>query len=167
MTLYEISAEMQECIDRMIDPDTGAIDEEAYSRLQQLQGERDTKIENLACAIKNIRSGCAAIKTEVDKLNTRRKQEEAKADRLEDYLAFILDGEKFKSARVSIGQRTSKAVSVESEGALIDWLTVNGGEDAIRTKPAELRKDVLRKWLDEGREIPGCSIEERHSISIR
>ena len=61
MTLYEIDAAMQECID----PETGEVDAE---RIEALAMERDKKIENIALWIINIKADIETAKAEIDRL---------------------------------------------------------------------------------------------------
>ena len=72
--LYEISQEIMDAVDF----ETGEIlDPEA---LDALIMERDKKIENIACWIKNLTSDAAAYKAEKDVFAERQKQAEAEAD---------------------------------------------------------------------------------------
>lgn len=96
MKLYEIDAKIMECID----DETGEIlDSE---QLEQLEMERDAKIESVGLWIKNLAAEADAIKTEKNNLAAREKIARNKIDRLKEYLAYALDGEKFKTSRLSV-----------------------------------------------------------------
>ena len=74
MNLYEINKEMLGCWDA----ETGEILDEA--RLDELQIERDEKIENIACWIKNLRAEKDALKAEKEVFAQRQKTVENKID---------------------------------------------------------------------------------------
>lgn len=93
MNLYEIENEILNCVDM----ETGEIVD--IKKLESLQMERDQKIENIGCWIKNLLSDAEALKSEKENLAKRQKVAESKAASLKEYLSRYLDGEKFKSAR--------------------------------------------------------------------
>ena len=99
MTLYEIDA----ALTALVDPDTGEIAD--IAAMEQLQMDRQTKIENIALWRKNLASEARAIREEEKALAERRKSAEAKIDRLDAYLDYALAGEKFSTPRVAISYR--------------------------------------------------------------
>ena len=100
MNLYEIENEILNCVDM----ETGEIVD--IKKLESLQMERDQKIENIGCWIKNLLSDAEALKSEKENLARRQKVAESKATSLKEYLSRYLDGEKFKSTRVAISFRS-------------------------------------------------------------
>ena len=60
--LFEIDAAIMAAMDRCVDPETGEIDGEVYTELEALQMERERKIENIACWVKNLRSDADDLK---------------------------------------------------------------------------------------------------------
>ena len=88
MKLYEIDEAILNCIDT----ETGEIID--ADQLDKLQMERDTKLENVACWIKDLKAEAEAIKTEKQILANRQKVAENKAESLKKYLAYALDGKK-------------------------------------------------------------------------
>lgn len=98
MRLYEINAELENAFANAIDAETGEIVDEAMAeRFEQLQIDRDVKIENIACLIKDISAEVAAIKAEKDALYARQKSAENKVTSLKKYLAACIGDETFKS----------------------------------------------------------------------
>ena len=76
MSLYHID----QAILALVDPETGEImDGEAFD---QLQMERETKLENIALWIKNLKAENAAIRQEEKALAERRKAGENKVERI-------------------------------------------------------------------------------------
>lgn len=153
MNLYEINNAILECVDM----ETGEIVD--YEKLEQLQEDRDTKVENIACWIKNLLSDADQLKQEADKLLYRKKVAENKADSLKKYLIGVLDGEKFKSAKVSISYRSSESVEV-SDASLIP-------KEFLRYKDPELDKTLIKTALKAGSDVPGTQMVKKQSIVIK
>ena len=65
--LYEINEELERLYENSVNED-GEIDEAALAQIESLEMDRSTKIDNLACLIKNLTSDAEAIKAEADKL---------------------------------------------------------------------------------------------------
>lgn len=151
--LYEISQAILDCIDLSTGEilDTAAFD--------QLQMERDEKIENIALWIKNLRADALAYKAEKDAFAEKQKRAENKAESLTKYLANVLDGKKFKSVKADITWRKSIALNVQ-EGA-------QAPEEYLRVKEPELDKKALTDALKSGAEIAGFELIEKMNIQVR
>lgn len=155
MTLYEIEAAILECVDE----ETGDVVD--IDRLQSLEMERDTKISNIACWIKDLKAEAEAIKAEKQNLEKRQKATENKAEQLKTFLAGYLGGTKFKDAKVSIGYR--KSVSTE----IADELDVNTLPDEYKTIKVTPSLSAIKEALQNGVIIKGCKLVERENIQIR
>ena len=66
MNLFEIDEAIEKAFALAVDPETGEVDEERMVLLEALHMERDKKIENIACLIKNLKADAAALKAEKD-----------------------------------------------------------------------------------------------------
>ena len=162
MTIYEIDDEIRRIFDEATDPETGEVSEDAFEALEQLQMERDAKIENIGCWIKNLTADAEALKAEAKNMADRAKRAERKADSLKRYLTAALDGEKFNSTRCAISWRRS--VSVEIDEAEVPELP----EQYIRTKTTiEPDKAAIKDALKAGEYIEGCRLVEKNNISIK
>lgn len=154
MKLYEIDAKIMECID----DETGEIlDSE---QLEQLEMERDAKIESVGLWIKNLAAEADAIKTEKNNLAAREKVARNKIDRLKEYLAYALDGEKFKTGRPSVSYRRSESVKVDPD--VLDTLA-----DEYVKITREANKTALKDALKRGTQIDGVSIEQKQNMIIK
>lgn len=69
MTLYEIDVALMTAIAHGTDPETGEINN--LDELMGLQMERDQKIENIACLIKNLKDDVRGLKAEAQVLTER------------------------------------------------------------------------------------------------
>lgn len=111
-SLYEINNAI-ESFDFIVDEETGEITN--YSDFELLEIAKEEKREQLALYVKSLRAESKAIKEEAKSLTDRAKATESKADSIEKYLAKDLDGEKFKTARVSVSYRKSTKVEIINE----------------------------------------------------
>ena len=119
MNLYNIDA----AIMALVDPETGEIlDYEAFAELQM---EREQKLENMALWHKNLTAEAAAIKAEEDNLAARRKDLEAKAEKLKQNLIEALGGDPFKTPRVVCKFTKSQKVQIQDEAAFIRTMQEN------------------------------------------
>lgn len=153
MNLYEIDSAIMDCADM----ETGEIiDMEA---LEDLQMERDQKIEGIGCWIKNLLADAKALKEEKDNLAARQKVAENKAASLKAYLSSYLNGEKFKTAKVSISYRKSDSVNI-AEGAVIP-------EEYLKYSEPTPDKIGLKAALKAGEKIQGISLVTSNNIQIK
>lgn len=160
MNLYEIDASLAQAFEAAIDPDTGEIlNEEMADAFEQLQIDRDKKIEGTACLIKNLRAEAAALKAEKDSLAARQRTAENKANSLSKYLAGYLNGDKFKTARAAISWRKSEAVEVVDASQL-------PAEYLVQQAPTP-NKPEIKAALKAGNEIPGARLIENHNMIIK
>jgi len=154
MTIYEIDAAILDCIDM----ETGEVVD--IDRLTALEMERDQKISNVACWIKDLKAEAEAIKAEKQNLDKRQRVAENKVEQLKNYLSYVLNGTKFKDARVAISYRKSESVQCS--------------DDAINTLPEEfikveksVKKSELKEAIKNGQTFEGCEIVTKESIQIR
>lgn len=155
MTIYEIDNAILECIDQ----ETGEIINEEM--LTALNMEREKKISNVACWVKNLKAEAEALKTEKQNLEKRQKACENKAESLKRWLAFALAGEKYKDSRVSISYRKSESVGFS------DNFNVANLPEEFQKVTIEPKKSEIKDYLKSGATIDGCYIEESNNIQIR
>ena len=152
--LYEINQAILECVDF----ETGEIVDQ--ERLDGLMMERSEKIESVALWVKNLESDAAAYKAEKESFAKREKQATDKAKRLREWLARVLEGEKFNTPRCAVSFRTSESVEIE-EGAAIP-------AEYLRTKPTpEPDKVEIKAALKAGAEIAGCRLVTNVNTNIK
>lgn len=155
MTIYEIEAEIMDCIDE----ETGEIID--LDRLNALEMERDRKVGNVACWIKDLKAEAEAIKAEKQALEKRQKAAENKAESLKQWLLFALNGEKFKDSRCSISYRKSEKV-VFDDGFCFSSLPAQ-----FKKVTVEPKKTEIKDYLKTGETIEGVELVENSSIQIK
>lgn len=154
MNLYEIEAEMLTCISE----DGEVIDLE---KLDALTMERNSKVSNIACWIKDLKAEAEAIKAEKQNLDKRQKVAENKAASLREYLAGFLNGEKYKDARVSISYRKSTAVQIDED------MDIKRLPEEYLKVTVEPSKTAIKEALTNGVAVEGCTLIENNNIQIR
>ena len=169
MNLFEIDAAIMAAFEAAVDQDTGEIlDAEAYKALDDLQEAWDTKVENIACWIKNLRSDAKELKEQKMIFAKRQAAAEKKADSLENYLERAMDGQKFKSPRVSVGWRRSEQVVFKDEKEFVELMQVSGMDCLLKyTAPVPI-KDAVKDAIKNGTiETDLATIEIHNNIQIR
>ena len=160
MTLYDIDNRLQE----LVDPKTGEIAD--YEAFEALDMERNRKLENMACWIKNMKADMDGIATEVKALQARKKVIENRTKRITAYLQEALAGQKFETPKCSITYRNSTAVVIGDSATVVEYLESHGHTDCITYAEPEINKNELKKLLNDG-EVPGASLEKRQNMQIK
>lgn len=158
MNLFEIEQSILECIDM----ETGEVID--LAKLEQLQMDRSTKIENIACWIRNLTEEAEALKKQKQIFADRQSSAEKKAESLKRYLSAVLAGEQFKTDKVSISFRKSDSVDVFSMESLVEYDTAGR---FLKIKEPEADKTAIKAALKEGANIPGCVLVEKQNIQIK
>lgn len=153
MTIYEIDAEIQNCIDT----ETGEVDIE---RLNALQMERDKKIENLALWDMDLSGDADKLTAEIKRLQDKKTAIQNKRDRLREYLVTVLNGEKFKTPLVSVRCGKSDTVVVDNVDAL-------PAEFVTEVTEKKVDKTALKKAFKEWDSIVGAHIEHNEYVVIK
>lgn len=153
MKLYEIDQAIMDCIDM----ETGEIVD--AEKLDALQMERDSKIENVACWIKELKAEAEALKAEKLAFAERQKVTENKMESLKKWLAYALNGEKFKTVRASVTFRTTDKVEIADIYKL--------DENYLRYKEPEADKEAIKKAIKAGQEVAGATLVPSTSVIIK
>lgn len=162
MTLYEINEQIEALLsEASVDEETGEVTLN-FDALDALELERDSKIEAVACYIKNIKSDIDALKSEEKALNERRKAKENKAENLTNYLAYCLNGKGFETPKCKVSFRKSSSLIVDEE-------------TFVKANPDLCTEVITHKWdanavkkmIKEGAEITGAMVRDNLNISVK
>ena len=153
MKLYEIDQAIMDCIDM----ETGEIVNEEL--LNDLQMDRDAKIENVALWIKELKAEAEALKAEKLAFAERQRVAENKMESLKKWLAYTLNGEKFKTVRASVMFKMTDKVEVADIYKL--------DENYLRYKEPEADKDAIKKAIKAGQEVAGATLVSSTSVIIK
>ena len=159
--LYEIEQDIANLIEvgavRSVDGVTGEIiSKEDFDALQM---EWSAKVEGIALGYKNEDAEAKAIKEEIDKLTERMKRHQKKAEGYKNFLAMVLDGKKFETAKALVKPTKSKVC--EWDGSF-EGLEKYAIPQEPKFDKAQARKDLLA-----GVEVPHCTLVEKNSVSIK
>ena len=155
--LYELIRELED-FELQIDEETGEILN--IEELEALELEKDTKVENICLYIKNLLSDAAAYKAEKESFAQKEKAATKKAEGLKRYLQNMLAGENFKSSKVTVSYRKSKAIEVfDVKYVPAEYLTI--------TQEVKPDKKAIKEAIENGLEVAGCSLVERQNMSIK
>lgn len=155
--LYEIDEKILECMTNCIDPDTGEIIDS--EQLEALQMERQTKLENVALYIKNLKADAAMYKAEKQAFAERQAAAERKAESLTEWLKKALDGQKFKTEKAEVNFRKTQKVEV------IDIWELN--EDFVKYSDPTPDKAAIKRAIKSGEDVKGAKLIDDISISIK
>ena len=158
MTIYEIDKAIMDCVDL----ETGEIID--TEQLDKLQMEREKKLENVACWIKDLKAEAEALKAEKQALAERQRVAENKAESLKKWLAYALQGEKFKTTKCAISFRKSEAVEVTDEG-LNNLMKEH--DELLTYKAPEPNKTKIKQALKDGLSVEGVQLVQNISTIIK
>jgi hypothetical protein len=171
MKLYEINAEIQRLSDSMeFDPETGELlgdtDELDYA-INKLQMEKKSILTWLAKLILNLRSESAALKAEELRLKARRDRLARKEERLMKVLDRECAGKKTDLEIATFSYRKTSHLDVEDSEKAVRWLKHNKYQDCFRVPAPEVAKSEVKKLINSGVSVPGCSVVEDYSCSLK
>lgn len=153
MKLYEINQAIMECVDL----ETGEIID--TEQLDKLTMEREVKLENVACWIKELKAEAEALKAEKMAFAKRQQVAENKMESLKKYLAYALDGQAFKTTRASVTFRKSQSVEIADIYKL--------DENYLRYKEPEADKTAIKEAIKQGKTVAGATLVENTSVIIK
>lgn len=161
MKLYEIDKGILECFDL----ETGEILDE--KKLEELQLERDKKIENVGLFVKNLEAEKAAVKAEKDAFAKREKSLDNKIKSLKNWLKYALGGDdyidikptNFVTSKIIIGFRKSESVEVDENVLPKKWF-----RRKVEYTPD---KTLIKEALNKGQKIKGAFIKKNINVNIK
>lgn len=169
MKLYEIDERIEE-ITALLEPDcNGEIPInyiELCNKLDALEIERQKKLENVAKFVITVRKEAEAVKSEEQRLASRRKVLENKEKSLMDYLNNACGGKKTDLGIATLSYRKSERVVIGDFGRAFDYLNENH-RDCIRYGEPEINKTDVKALIVKGEKVPGVQIVQAISCSLR
>ena len=152
-SLYDID----NAILALIDPDTGEITD--FEAFEQLQLDREQKLENAALLIKNCEADIAAYKAEQAEFDKKIERTKRTLESVKRFLSQALNGERCKTSKVSCSWRNTPSVEIED-------VTLIPAE-FLRTKAPEPNKEAIKKALKAGFEVCGAKLVTKQSMSVK
>ena len=153
--MYEIDDDIQAILDNA-DPETGEINLDV---LEALQKEKEEKIEGVLLGYKNAKAEADMLKKIEADYTARRKAAETRAEGLKNYIMAQLDGNPFKTVKVSAYFTTRKVPEYTDEKSIPKkWWNV--------PEPVLMKKEI-GEALKAGQKIPGVQLVEKQSMTIK
>jgi len=171
MKLYEVNEAIQSLLAQLEpDPETGEIPMEADAILAELNGlqmDRSRILEYLAKLVLNTRAEVSALKDEEARLRERRRSLERKDERLMAILDRECDGTKTDCGVATVSYRRTEKVDVSDSAAAVVWFSENKHTDCFRVSEPEVNKAEAKKLLKTGAVVPGITLVQDVSCSLR
>lgn len=153
MRLYEINTEIDNCIDY----ETGEILD--IEKFQELQIEKEHKLEAIALVYKNAIAESKMVSDEMKSLKARKEKCDNLANKMKEMLHNELQGEKFMTSKVMISFQKSTTTEV------IDLAVIP--EQYIKTKIERTAdKTAIKNAIKSGETIKGARLIEKNNIQI-
>ncbi len=166
LRLFEIDAAIAAVSDMMVDPETGEIldAEEVVAKLDELEMDKERKIEYITKEIKNLKAEAEIVKAQKSAFDKRLKATNNKVSYLENYLQLSLGGEKWKAkdGSVSISYRNTKNVV-----NITDLTSIP--EEYFKTPHTEsnINKTQLKDDILNGKSVAGAELINKTSLIIK
>ena len=170
MTLYDIDAQIAALDgaaedDMLIDQETGELISVSQA-LDALRMEREAKLENVACWVKNLSAEADAIREEENRLVKRRKAAETKAANLKAWLLAAMTNEdgttdKLKTGRVAVSVKRNPPSTVVDDEEMLPW-EYKTVKQIVAQDKAAIKAAILA-----GEEVPGAHLEYGRSVVIK
>ena len=164
MNLFEIDRRIEEAITDIFnstDEETGEVDESCVHVLEDLQMQKDEKIENIGCYIKNLNAEIDAFKAEEANMKHRREVLENKRDRLKTYISNNLNGEKWdKSTKVQFSFRSSESVIIDDE-------TIIPKKYLVKKVDISPDKKAIKEVLKSGQTVKGVHLDKKMNLQVK
>lgn len=153
MTIYEIDQSILDCVDL----ETGEIID--IEKFENLQIEREIKIDNTICFYKNVNGVISAIEKEIENLSKRKKQQKNLSENLKSLISYSLEGQKFETSRNKVSWRKSESINIINEKEIPNEFK----ESKIEIK---ISKDAIKKSIKNGIEVNGAEMVFKNNIQI-
>lgn len=160
MKLYELVGAYQNIAEML---DNQEVDQEVIRQaLEQVEGDFDKKVENIAKLIKTMQSEAKALKAEEMRLANRRKSIESHIQWLRNYTQQqmeALNKKKIKTPLFTIyTQKSHPRVNIVNEDVIPGYFKIPQIKIDSRA--------ILEEWKM-GKQIPGVRIEQSETLQIR
>ena len=160
MKLYEINEQMERLSERLVDPETGEVNEDVFDEMESLDMDRKQKIENALCLSKNLLSDAEQLICESNNLKERAEQKTRRAESIQTWISHILNGEPFETNRVLVKWRQTQSVEITDEYSIPDkYLNVK-----TVSKPDKLK---IKGDLKQGIKIPGATLIDSMKMKVK
>lgn len=152
--LYEIDNDIFDCFDA----ETGEILDE--NKLNELQMEKDQKIEGVGLAIKELKTFVEAWKEEKRNISNKIARAERQIEGYKHWISEATDGKKFQTSKVTISYRRSEEVQIQDEKLVpFEYMSTK-----ITNTPD---KNAIKQALRNGVMVDGCELVMKENVQVK
>ena len=159
MTLYEIADNYRNFFEAV---ESGDVPENAVNdTLEALDGELDSKVENIACMIKNWLTLAEDQKKEANNLKDLADGNEKRAKRWREWLTMCLTTagkKKVETARCCVTIRKGQNSTQVDDINFVKWAIDNNRDDLLTYKDPTPNKSAIKVALESGDSVPYTQI---------
>ena len=171
MKLYEINDAISRLVDKLaVDEDTGEITEnieQIMDELNNLNLERQSILQYLAKLVLNTRAEAAMLKAEEERLKARREKLKGKETQIMKILDRECAGEKTSLGVATFSYRKTSHVEVSDSEQAVRWLKRHKYMDCFRIPAPEVAKVEVKKLINSGTKVPGCTVVDDYSCQLK
>ncbi len=171
MKLYEINDAISRLVDKLaVDEDTGEITEnteQIMDELNNLNLERQSILQYLAKLVLNTRAEAAMLKAEEERLKARREKLKGKETQIMKILDRECAGEKTSLGVATFSYRKTSHVEVSDSEQAVRWLKRHKYMDCFRIPAPEVAKVEVKKLINAGTKVPGCTVVDDYSCQLK
>ena len=154
---HDINNKILSFIENNTDVETGEVLN--LDQLALLELQKEEEVEQLTLAYKDTNAVSESLDKEIKTLQARKKQADNTAESLKNYIDYMLQGQKFETARVKIGYRKSSQLIVED--------TASVPYSYLKFTEPEVDKKSLKKAIEGGLVVQGSYIQTNNNIQIK
>lgn len=161
--LYEIGSNYLRVQDMAGDPE---IDSQTLAdTMEAIEGELEIKAENYAKVMKNLEGDIVAIKSEIDRLTSKKKAIENNIKNMKANLQSVMEATgktKFKTELFSFG------IQKNAPSVVIDTDINNLPPEFLKFREPEVNKTAIKEAIQNGEDLSGYAhLDQSTSLRIR
>lgn len=157
MKLYELTGALATLLSYYADSES-SYSEECLAQLQEIEVERDYKLEACCAVYKNMQAERDIVANEIKRLRAKQEVLENKLDNFKRYIENnMLPGEKWTNGVHKLSWRSSESVEITNEEFLPD--------DFWRIKK-EPDKTAIKTAFKNGEKVTGAVLVHKNNLQI-
>ena len=170
--IYPLNKQIEDLMVLVVDEETGEMlytEEEIAEKIKQLELDFDEKIKALRNSYMTAKMNAKIVAAEASALyeiqqaaSKRAKAIENKSERIKNFIAYLLNGEKYDKGGVRVSYTSRQ--SVEYDDGFVEWATHNA--PGLLNEPTIRKRDV-ENALKAGNSIPCAHLETKKYINIK
>ena len=167
-TLREISSNYMDLLYEVIQVEE--IPDEVFTKLKCTNEKFDEKIENIAYIIEELKTKCAIVNKEIDRLTERLVRWNKNIKALQEYVKnemVYIGKDKIETPIYTIKVRKSEQTEIDDE--FVEEAKEKNLSNLIRVVPEKIEPDkkAIKDYINSGHELNHARIIEKQNLSIR